>query len=149
MSKIKNLLLVGAMTSLIGCQTDNAEQPPLKDDVVQLTYAAKTNSAGDCTPFYTPFTNKNADGLPANEIYIIRGETEYFHGGVKTGEIPFQVKMYKENQGMPSEGIGCQDLHIKITIEACSYQYPNDRSDCPEIEVVGAELFAKIEIVDN
>ena len=149
MRTLTQVATLAAMTLLLGCEANQAANNALADDVVRFTYEAKTNEAGDCTPFYTAFTNKDADGLSANQIYIIRGETEYFEGEYKIGEVPFQVKMYKLNQGMPSEGVACADLKIKITLDECSYAYPSERTACPPIEVVGSEAFGELKIVDT
>jgi len=139
-------VLIG--TALIGCQDNNNTQT-LPPDLVRITYHAINDSDGNCKPEYQAITRKNKDGAPENQLYIIYGETEYFDhtGKMKLNEVPFQVKMYEQIFGLPSDGVLCENLNIKITLEECVYDYPSERSGCPDIEVIGADNFAGIEII--
>ncbi len=147
--KCLTIFTTTAMLLLVGCNNQAAEKQSLSKDEVKITYQANTTESGDCNPVYQAHTKKDADGLPANKIYIMRGETEYFYlNKYKMGEIPFQLKMFREINGMPSEGLSCKELFIKITLEKCQYEYPIETTTCPKVVIEGEEAFGGIEILD-
>ncbi len=151
MKRTGSIFFIGvAALSLLACTDESHEDSSLNGDVIKITYQAHENDTGNCTPLYRGNTARDSDGLPANKIYIMRGETEYFdHNNYKIGEIPFQLKMFRDITGMPSEGLSCQDLFIKITLEKCQYEYPSDRTTCPTVLIEGDEAFGGIEVIQT
>lgn len=119
----------------------------LKSDEIVLNYKAVVDDQGGCRPTYEAITEKDAEGMPANKIYMLRGDTEYYNTeNIRIGKIPLQVKMHDETISLLNEVMTCDQLNIKLVIEECQYQWNVERKDCPPILIKGQENFAGIEI---
>lgn len=119
----------------------------LKPDEIVINYKAVVDDQGGCRPTYEAITLKDAEGMPANKIYMLRGDTEYYNTeNIRIGKIPLQVKMHDETISLLNEVMSCDQLKIKLVIEECQYQWNVERNDCPPIAVKGQENFAGIEI---
>ncbi len=118
----------------------------LKPDEIVITYQAVEDEEGGCRPTYEAITQKDADGLYANKIYMLRGENYYYKQQQRIGNIPLQIKMEDETISLLNEVIVCDQLTIKLVIEECKYQWDADREGCPPITIKGQEAFSGIEL---
>ncbi len=144
----RHALILTALIATSGCQSNSDAADQLPEGSVQITYQATVDGQGGCRPTYETITTLDAEGQPHNELYIMRGETEYFNAEKrKIGEIPFQVKMGKETQSVLNEVIACEDLTIKVTLEKCEYFYESNHTGCPDVMVKGQSGFAGIEFI--
>jgi len=142
---MKKMMMLAATVLVSGCNPVSNAGDDLPEGVVQVTYQVNTDDEGSCRPRYEARTRMNTDGLPANEIYIIRGETRYFNPeGRQIGNIPLQVKIEDETISVLNEFIRCEDLKIEVTVEECVYEFDSQNSGCPEFQVLGKEGFAGI-----
>ncbi len=145
MNKTTSLLL---LMFVISACTESKSDKQLKPDEILITYQAIQDDQGSCRPTYEAITKNNDDGLPANKIYMIEGKTEYFlTDNSKVGSIPFQIKMEKETISSLNEVVACKDLHIKVTVEKCKYEFGTNRKGCPPIVIKGKEKFGGIEFI--
>lgn len=138
-------MILAATVLVSGCQPASNAQSDLAEGVVQIEYQVTTDDAGSCRPQYEARTRMNKDGLPANQIYIIRGETRYFNPeGQQIGNIPLQLKIADETISVLNEFIRCEDLKIEVTVEECVYDFNSQNSGCPAFQVIGKDGFADI-----
>lgn len=144
----KVILILATMIATTGCQSSSDAADQIPEGSVLITYQATVDDQGGCRPTYDTFTTLDAEGQPHNELYIMRGETEYFNADKrKIGEIPFQVKMGKETQSVLNEVIACEDLSIKVTLEKCEYFFESKNTGCPDVIVKGQAGFGGIEFI--
>ncbi len=144
----KIILILTAMIATTGCQSSSDAADQIPEGSVQITYQATVDGQGGCGPTYETITTLDAEGQPHNELYIMRGDTEYFNAEKrKIGEIPFQVKMGTETQSGLNEVIACEDLTIKVTLKKCEYFFESKNTGCPEVVVKGQSGFAGIEFI--
>ncbi|MFC3192897.1 hypothetical protein ACFODZ_01460 [Marinicella sediminis] len=145
MKQVLPLAVVLVCTS--GCQSagNDTETADLAPGVIEVTYQVNQDDQGSCRPRYEARTQLNEQGMPTNEIYIIRGDTRYFDPqGRQIGSIPFQLKMADETISVLNEFIACKDLTIEVTVEECVYAFDSKNSGCPPIAIEGQEGFGDI-----
>ena len=142
---MKKVMMLAATVLVSGCQPASNAQDDLPEGVVQVAYQVNTDDEGSCRPRYEARTRLNKDGLPANESYIIRGETRYFNpDGRQIGSIPLQLKIEDETISVLNEFIRCEDLKIEVTVKECVYEFNSQNTGCPAFQVTGKQGYADI-----